>query len=90
MRRASFAEVGRFVLYLFGFLVVVTLCDSVDLAWALLLNVVAVIVVAPHVGYRRVDAFMLLIPVWSLFIVAKLTWRLACLPRRYWAPAPSI
>jgi len=53
--------------------------------------VVALIIgafLAPNVGYRRHDTFMLLIPFWSLVILVKWLWRLACIPRRYWAPAP--
>jgi hypothetical protein len=45
-------------------------------------------VMAPSVGYRRHDTFMLLIPFWSLVIIVKWLWRLACIDRRYWAPAP--
>jgi hypothetical protein len=59
-------------------------------AAAVVVALVAMAFIAPRVGYRVRDTFMLLIPIWGLVIVLKLLWRLACLPRRYWAPAPGL
>jgi hypothetical protein len=56
---------------------------------ALVVALVAMAIIAPQVGYRGRDAFMVLIPIWGVVIVIKLLWRLACLNRRYWAPAPG-
>jgi hypothetical protein len=55
----------------------------------IIVALVAMAAVAMAVGYRLRDAFMLLIPIWGLLIMFKLLWRLACLKRRYWAPAPA-
>lgn len=54
------------------------------------LAVVALLaVVLPHVGYRRRDAFMWLIPVWGWFVAARVGFRLADLPWRDWPPRPE-
>lgn len=50
---------------------------------------IAMAFIAQKVGYRGRDAFMLLIPIWGFLITFKLLWRLACLNRHYWAPAPT-
>ena len=50
---------------------------------------VAMAFIAPRVGYRIRDTFMLLIPIWGLVILLKLLWRLACSSRHYWAAAPG-
>jgi hypothetical protein len=49
---------------------------------------IAMAFVANRVGYRGLDAFMLLVPILGAVIFFKLLWRLACLHRRYWTPRP--
>jgi len=44
---------------------------------------------ATRVSYRWFDAFLLLIPIFGLFFLVKLAWRLAFLPYRDWAPRPD-
>src|SRR4051794_5745369 len=50
---------------------------------------VFIVLVAGKVGYRPSDAWMLLIPFWNVYVLGKLLWRLACIQRHYWAPAPT-
>ena len=56
---------------------------------AVVVSLVAIAFIAPRVGYRVRDTFMLLIPIWGLLILFKLLWRLACSRRHYWEPAPN-
>jgi hypothetical protein len=44
---------------------------------------------AGRVSYRWFDAFLVLIPIYGLFFLVKLAWRLALLPYRDWPPRPE-
>ena len=88
---ASPAEMLRFALY---FAIIIGGPFVFDPAWPIgsLIWIVApalfFVYIAERIGYRARDLLLLLIPVWGIYLIGKFCWRLACLPRRYWAPAP--
>jgi hypothetical protein len=44
---------------------------------------------ATRVDYRWFDALLLLVPIYSIFWVGRISWRITNLPYRDWPPAPS-
>ena len=50
----------------------------------LLFFLVLMAVLAPKVGYRWFDCFFLLIPLYNIFFIFRIAYRLAYLPNRDW------
>ena len=57
--------------------------------FALLFQVGVVAIVAPRASYRRVAGFAMLIPVYNVYLLCRIAWRLTCLPYRDWEPRPE-
>ena len=45
--------------------------------------------IAPKVSYRWFDAFLLLVPVYGIYLMGLYAWRLAYLPHRDWPLRPG-
>ena len=58
-------------------------------AAGVIVALIGLAVIASKTGYRARDTFIQLIPVVGWVIALKLLWRLACIHRRYWSPAPG-
>jgi hypothetical protein len=60
------------------------------ITWLCLISMLsAYAFMAPQVSYRWFDAFCLLVPIYSIFWLIKIAYRLAYLPHRDWAPRPD-
>jgi len=65
--------------------------DSATTAWlATLAALIVFFLLLPYVSYRRRDIWIfILVPVYPIYLAAKVGWRAANLPTRDWPPRPD-
>jgi hypothetical protein len=65
--------------------------DSAGTAWlATVAALITFFLLLPYVSYRRRDIWIfILVPVYPIYLAAKIGWRAANLPTRDWPPRPD-